>query len=314
MPKLHAPNDEIIDRLELLVSEAVSEIRTCLSGKAKEFSLHTALMSMATLIDRIDVCVDYLDSDGSFELSEDSHEVVFSATVLHKVISEIVCMADEIEVDENHLVKISVNMFLIHELLHIRQNFPHYGTVQIIKNGLGDIGLPMLDVAADTIAAHLCALIESERADDLSEECRLSWYVTCLIISYVIGNFVFTSDGNGKVAKKQRAIGLLTSALLVQAKLNNQLDETKISSAWEVDTPLFALDGEKCGAFDAIVIDKLPTLLINAGISVPPEDVKAIWKLIGKRPVYSILEKIGDMLQRYEVIMRPIASPPNNAL
>lgn len=291
--------------LQAEIDRSILELRSALSMLAKNQRLPAQLMSVATLIDRVECHLTTDDGESAFELSDDGQSVRFRASVVRTIIESMRLLASEIEIDDEASQRVpqtAVNLFLIHELLHIRQNFPHFATVTTIKDGIEGIGLPLLDLAADTLSAWICAHIECHKTGEKTDNEILANYVNCLVLAYVIGAFVY--DSTTKPAKRQRAIGLVISAVLVQAQSEGKLNRETIFDNWQPTSPLLALNIEKSRSFNAIVIDQLPGLLLPGTASPDPEKVNNVWKYVGKRPIFQLLKAISEILIDLRVINR----------
>ncbi|QDC37565.1 hypothetical protein FIL70_10410 [Sphingobium fuliginis ATCC 27551] len=286
------------------VDRAVKEVRSCLSVLAQQGRLTHPLMSVSTLMDRIEFCVSTEDGESAFVLDEEENRVSFRCPVLQKIHGEIFQLSSEIGLLEEEPIRasqIAINLFVVHELLHIRQNFPHFATVQSIKAGLEGIGLPLLDVAADTVAAWVCAHVEAQRNDDnFTEEEVLKNFSNLLILAYVVGAFVY--DGRSTSGKRQRLLGLLISAMLVQAQNEGVLNVEKIYEGWTPISPIMVIDLEKAARFNAIVIDKIPGMLFSDAKIASPEVAKKFWNSVGERPVFEALTLAAVLLRQVDAI------------
>lgn len=278
------------------VERAVRETREALGAMAKRRCLTAPLLSVSTLIDRISVEVTADDGESAFELS-DGNTIAFRTTTLRLIVEAMKELATEIGFDDEaealRARQVALNLFVVHELLHIRQNFPEFGAINKIKAGAPGIGLPMLDVVADTISAWTAAHVESERLGITDEEALLQQYVNALVLAYSIGCFVF--DGRSKPGKRQRLLGLIVSAVLVKLKADGRLNADAMSSAWKPTSPLFLLDVEQSRSFNAIVIDAEMGMLFDTATRTDPETERAFWESVGTRPVERTLE-LGALL------------------
>jgi len=287
------------NRVAAELDRAVGEIRSTLSRLAKMESLPACLMSMAALMDRIEISITETPGESAFEMDQTRGAIHFRTRVLSEVIERAESVAAEAEMpagpERRRVGQVALNLLLVHELLHVQQNFPDFGTVQKIKAGIAKYGLPMLDLGADTAAAWICAKIEADKTEDAGAEAFLKHYVNCLIQAHVIGAFIFDVE---PAEKKQRALGLLMSAVLVQAKLENRLVPGKLYSNWEPGTPVLAFDLAAAKAFNAIVIDRLPGLLVDDQAVVPVGLVREIWDSVGR----------GSVLQAIELVARAFAA------
>ncbi|MFW2342043.1 hypothetical protein [Brevundimonas sp.] len=291
-------------RLRQEVDRACSELRESMRQMAIACQLPTPLMSVCTLMDRIEVGVTRTGKDASFDLEEASGVVNFNADTLATVIERTDDFADEVgyrnRAERYRLVQLAVNLFILHELLHVVQHFPHFASVRTIKAGMPGYGLPMLDVAADTVAAWVTAHVEAQRLGQTDEQSILRSYANTLILAYVVGAFVF--EVVGRAPKMQRALGLLTSAALVEAQADGRLSPGSLNAVWKPLSPLIVLDLQSAGAFNAVVLDTFPGMLIANFDESETSLVKLLWNSVGKRPVRRTLELVSQILLRLGVI------------
>lgn len=278
------------------VRRAVHELRQALRGYALQGSLPATLMRLATLIDRTSICVSAIEGKASFHLDEATATICFSAEAVRQILDRSLGLSNEVGLSEEAEVarvrQVSVNLFVAHELIHVEQNFPHFATVQRIKAGLPSIGLPMLDVAADTAAAWVSAKIEAGRSGQLDGDSFLRHYVNCLINAYAVGAFVFSVEG--RPAKMQRALGLVLSAVLVQAKVDGLLLEDKLYGNWGPGSPLMAFDVAAASSFNAIVLDQIPGLLLARSDEISEALRQAVWSSVGKPPISRTLQLVAQ--------------------
>lgn len=286
------------------VTRAIGETRAALGSLAQQLSLPPPLMCISTLIDRISVDLSSEPGDSAFELREDENKVVFRADTLRHILRQTTALAGEVGISDEdqrrRVGQLAINLFIVHELLHIAQNFPRFATVTQIKDGLAGIGLPMLDVAADTIAAWVCAHVEAERLELTSQDDILRQYANALMVSYVIAAFVY--DGRTKPEKRQRVLGLVIEAALVQAKADGILDEAEVYGPWQPMSPILVLNLEKSGGFNAIVIDRVPGLLLKDSGFASPDDVREFWESAGRSPVERTLYLAASILVQMKAI------------
>ncbi len=286
------------------VQRAVRETRTALGAMAMRNELPHTLMSVCTLIDRTSYNVTWEDGKSSFILDETRSVITFRGQTLKHVVERTDELAEEVGYLENQektrIVQLAVNLFVLHELLHITQNFPHYASVALIKGGLRDLGLPVLDVAADTVAAWVTAHVECERTGQTENDEILRAYANMLVISYVLGAFVFNVVG--RTPKMQRALGLIVSSLMAQAKSEGRLLEDHINPAWKPISPLLVLDINATHNFNAVVIDALPGMLISNYETSEKALLAELWTSVGKLPVQETMRLSAKVLIRFGVI------------
>ncbi|MDO8377488.1 hypothetical protein [Phenylobacterium sp.] len=283
-------------REEAELGRAVEEVRSTLSGLARSESLPACLMSLSTLIDRTAIGISGTPGASAFELDEQAKTIKFRAATLSDIMERAERLAAEAGLSRGpetvRMAQVSINLFVVHELMHVQQNFPDFATVQQIKLGMPYLGLPMLDVGADTAAAWVCARIEATKTSFNDPDDILRLYVNSLVHAYLLGAFVFNVVDRRE--KKQRALGLIFSAVLVQAKVDGTLAEDRLYNNWEPGSPLMAFDLAAADAFNAIVLDRMPGLLLQDRGTVSGKLISKIWNGIGKAPVGETLQLVAE--------------------
>lgn len=290
--------------VEAELARAIVEVRSSLGSLSVDMKATHQIMAMLTLIDRVDCKITHAEGESAYEISEDGNSISFRYSILAKLIAEMRLLADEVGMDSDakeRIPQIAVNLFVIHELLHIRQNFPNFATVAKIKDGAPGFGLPLLDLAADVLAASIAAHVECQYWGEDQAEHHLAAYVTCLTISYVVGTFVY--DSTTKAEKRQRSLGLVISMVLSKAKLDGRLKEDRLFDRWEPSKPVIALNIEKTKWFNAIVIDELPGLLLPDEIKTNEALAQRAWQHIGKRPIFDIILLVSRILTEAGIIV-----------
>lgn len=281
------------------IARAVDETRQALGALARAQKLAYPLMGFGPLIDRSTFSTISAQGESAFELIEETGEIRFRESVVADIYSAAVGLAQEIGLQEGEettrLAQNAINLFVLHELEHIHQNFPHFGHVQEVKAGIPVYGLPILDVAADTVAAWACANVEAQRLDLEGEENVLRQFVNMLILAYMVGSLVFSV--RDRPEKMQRALGLLVAALLIQAKVDGLLNEEFIYKEWTPLSPLLAMNLASAQTFNVLVIDKVPGLLLKSGGTNAQGNLTELWQSIGMKPVSRTIELTAQALR-----------------
>jgi hypothetical protein len=291
-------SDEI---LATEVDRAVCETRTALGQLAESRCLTPALMGLSTLLDRIEVAVTSKPGDDAFELVEDDQGecVFFRVGVLRRIFVEVAALASEIgdleQAEANRAQQTAINLFVVHELMHIRQNFPHFATVSTVKAGLPGIGLPIFDLVADIVSAWVCAHVEAQRLGVNDADEVLPTFVNTLTLSYVIGAFVF--DGRSSAGKRQRLLGLVVSAVLAKAKTDGKLRPDHLLNSWRPTSPVLVLNIEECRVFNAMVVDAMSGLLVGSQQSAS-DDAAEFWESVGVKPIANSFRLAALLLQQ----------------
>ena len=289
-------SSEVFARNE--VQRAVGEVRAALSQMAQRQELAYPLMGICALIDRVEVDVTPGAGDEAFLLDEKNSRVSFRVEMIERVVRETDRFADEVnyaDAEERlRLVQKAVNQFVVHELIHIKQNFPHFASVEHVKQGMPNLGVPILDAAADVVAAWTCANVECERLGTRSEIDVMLEYVNALIVAYLVGAFVF--EVRGRPPKIQRALGLVISALLVQGLAAGTLKRDAIFDGWRELSPILVLDLEKTAIFNAFVFDGMPGLLVPKYETLRDDLAGRFWRSVGLRPLMETLQLGGEIL------------------
>ncbi|MEA3541064.1 MAG: hypothetical protein U9R77_02945 [Pseudomonadota bacterium] len=150
-------------------------------------------------------------------------------------------------------------------------------------------------------AAWVCAHVEAQRNDEnFTEDEVLRNFANLLILAYVVGAFVY--DGRSAAGKRQRLLGLLISAMLVQAKNEGALNVDKIYEGWTPISPIMVLNMEKAAKFNAIVIDKIPGMLFSDTKIASPEIANKFWNSVGERPIFEALALAAVLLKQVGAI------------
>lgn len=290
------------------VHRAVEETRGALREMALREALAYPLMNICALIDRFTLGVTSEIGDDAFTIDEEKSHVTFRVSAIDCIASQAFEVAEEIgytdEGERTRFVQRAINQFIVHELIHIRQNFQYFESVQAVKEGFSSFGLPVLDASADVLSAWTCANVECELNGlrDVGEIKRE--YVNSLLIAYIVGAFVF--DIKGRAPKVQRALGLVISAVLVQAQCEGNLNGKVIFDDWRELSPILVLDWEKTGLFNALVVDGVVGLLVPKLEQLPNDLAERFWKSAGNRPVALTLQIAGEILLRLGVISADI--------
>jgi hypothetical protein len=284
------------------VDRAVRETRGALSNLASRRCLPPPLMGMSTLLDRVEIAVTAREGESAFELHEEGeHEAIhFRVEVLRKIFLEVREFTDEIgmtDPDEaRRAQQMAVNLFIVHELMHIRQNFPSFASVSMVKAGLPGFGLPIFDLVADIVSAWICAHVEAERNGITNPEEILPAFVTTLTLSYTVGAFVF--DGRTNPGKRQRLLGIVVSTVLAKAKIEGVLCEEHIQYSWRPTSPVLVLNIEECRVFNAMVVDAMSGLLLGADNQSASKDAEEFWESVGLRPISKTFSLASVLLKQ----------------
>jgi len=269
------------------VTRAVGELRFALGRLAMDGRLTADLMSLCTMIDRTRFDLTSARGESAFVLNKDAGRLSFRTEALKRVVVEADRLAAEVAgmsgLERTRVVQLSVNLFVMHELMHVHQNFPDFDVVAQVKVGLPKFGLPILDVTADTKAAWICARVEFERLGLEEESDFFKIFANTLIQSYVIGAFVF--DVTGRPEKIQRVLGLLISAALIQARVEGRLVSSRVYRGWKPESPMIAFDVSASNTLNAIVLDEVSGVLFAEYGNVSPSLLGLIWTSVGSSPV-----------------------------
>lgn len=273
------------------VKRAVVEVRTALSAMAQREALAYPLMGICALIDRVEVGVTAEDGADAFVLDEENSKVSFRVAAISQVLEETHRFAGEVGYSDAperlRLAQKAVNQFVVHELIHIKQKLPHLGSVQTVKQGLPELGMPILDATADVVSAWTCANVECERLETREPNEVLAAYVNALLLAYLVGAFVF--DVRGRPPKTQRALGLVISALLVQALVEGTLERTAIFEGWRETSPVLVFNLENANVFNALVLDGMAGLLVPNLLPLRDNLAGRFWASVGLSPVSNTL-------------------------
>ncbi len=307
--KPYAANDGLADAADALQAEvdrAIRSLRAALSEMAKRQCLHPSLMGVINLIDRTEFHVTFDVGTSAFELDENVGIVHFRSSGLEMILVGADAIASEIGIGDSegisYLRQLTVNLFIAHELLHICQNFPHFSSVADIKKGIPGIGLPLLDAVADIVSASICAHAECIRLDEMDEKSFLVQFSNTLVVSYIIGSFVF--DAKTNPGKRQRALGLVVAAIMIQALAEGRLIRENVNPAWKPTSPLLLLDISVSGKFNALVVDEIAGVLFLRYEQASQPLSLELWNSVGDPPMKRTLELVSALLVEIKVIKR----------
>ncbi|TCM19595.1 hypothetical protein EDF56_103238 [Novosphingobium sp. PhB165] len=293
-----------VDQMQGEVDRGIVEVREALGRYAQDQKISGACAMLLNLIDQVEFKVDLSESDSAFHLDRENKIIEFYASPLIRVWNCLYDICDEIGVSDEDRIRFQragLNQFIIHELLHIRQKFADFSVIPVIKAGLEGMGLPMLDLAADMWASWVSALVECHLGGDDSEDDLLMQHANALLRAYIIGAFAF--DSKSSSVKRQRAIGLIISMLLIQSKLDGKFVSESVNEEWTETTPVFLFDIGKCKRFNAIVVSGFPGLLIEDHDVHDGEALIELWNSVGERPVKDIISLTASFLKTSGAVM-----------
>lgn len=300
-------NDTLDDAaciLQAEVDRAICTLRRALGDMGRDRRLHPSLMGVVGLMDRVEFHVTYDSGESAFELDEIAGAVRFRSSGLERVLEGAQSIADEVGIIDAEEVayqkQLAINLFVAHELLHICQNFPHFPTVDAIKRGMPGIGLPLLDAVADIVSASICAHAELASGEEGDEDEFLKKFSNTLIVSYAIGSFIF--DASTKPEKRQRALGLVVAAMMIQALAEGRLIRENVNAAWKPTSPLLLLNVAESGAFNAFIVDEIAGILFINHTKASPELAMELWRSVGRSPIARTLELVSGLLKQIDVV------------
>lgn len=245
------------------------------------------------------------ENDAAFQFDEGRQEICFNDKTLASIRESALVHADDISTDwsprdRERVAEAAVNLFVIHELTHVVQNFPHYHLVPELKAGLGVEALALLDVTADFHAAWVAAHIEWRIAGCPSEISTADYFTNMLMLAHVIGAKSFPPLGRGH--KVQRFIGILLGAILNQADQHGLLDRKQLNPDWSPRVPLLAFDFSKTGSLNAFMTQPQMGLLLRNSATIPTHLVADIWNGVGTLPTQKIAEKLAFCLAKSGIL------------
>lgn len=247
------------------------------------------------------------DGDAAFVFDEKNKAICFSERGLLAIRSAALAYAHDAcsewaERDRDRVAEAAVNLFVIHELTHVVQNFPHYHLVPELKAGLGVEALALLDVTADFHAAWVVANIEWRIAGCPSEVTVADYFTNMLMLAYVIGARGFPPLG--RAHKVQRFVGVLLGAILNQSDQAGMLDRDQLSPEWTPRVPLLAFDFNKTGSLNAFMTQPQMGLLLRNSATIPTATIAEIWNGVGTLSTRAIAEMLASCLAKAG-ILRP---------
>lgn len=195
----------------------------------------------------------------------------------------------------------ATNLFVMHELTHVLQNFPHFESVKYVKAGVGPEGLAMLDVSADFKAAWAGANIAWHLAGRPEQPSLSAFYTNMLLLSYIIGARGFPPEGRSH--KIQRFLGVMLGAVLNQANDVGMIDSARVNASWHPTTPLFGFDVMKSSALNAFMTE--PELGVLFGGECDLVDAKErLWASIGEMPTSEVFRLVATALAKVGILRK----------
>lgn len=176
----------------------------------------------------------------------------------------------------------AVGLYLFHELFHISQNFIDHELAGVIKEAFGPDELSKFDVYADVIAAHCQTLVDQAgKAPSLDD--YLATYGAYLMLSYDVLTGAFELSPH----KKRRALGLITSRMLVERALWE--GEAGGDVADLALSPVYTSIAETSGHIIALVGRDHAWEILFYARAENPVDLLALWEATGKAPPADVL-------------------------
>lgn len=292
---------DALSQMQAEVDKAVLHVRGALGRRAQRQQLTGNCALLVNLIGRVEISVVPGESDAAFYYNKDDESVNFFLEPLVRTWNNLFDISGELSLSGEeilHLQRMGLSQFLVHELIHINQNFSDFDSGGDVKVGLGDIGVPLLDITADIMSAWIVALVESEENDPDNRDYIIDCYVQGLLRAYIILSFVF---GAKRAEKRQRALSLLVSMLLVQAMRDERLNRNAIYHDWHELCPVFVLNLSHSDVFNAIVINSGVGLLFDRKNIPEHDDLNVLWESIGCFPITETLNMLSRILSFYGV-------------
>lgn len=236
--------------------------------------------------------------EAGFEVSANG-EIHFNREVLRNVVATTrAIFADRGSMPEEAveaLCEQAIAMYVFHEITHIAQKFVEHGLAQTLKRAFGPDELSKVDLVADVRAAHCNTIVFAAIQNQFSERAYLEILRDNYLLSYELLTKAFSiADADHK---KKRALGLLTSAVLVQLALNSdgekhqELRSLALRPAFtSVDTEQNCIVALTCGSNGW-------EILFHAQVSTNRITIPEMWDRIGTGEPSDIL---GLLLVAYE--------------
>lgn len=292
------------------LARCVSEIRAVAPFLASSPGMERWGHQLKFLIDNLKPAVHVGDGNAAFTYNKERGTVSFDATSLRAVRQVVERYIDEIGVvwdlaARTRALEAATNLFVVHELTHIVQNFPHFHIVADVKRALGPdgLGLALLDTAADFHAAWAVANIEWRIAGCPSDVPLEHFLTNMLFLAYVIGARGFPAKNRN--AKTQRFLGVLLGATLSQASSVGLLDRNAIHPGWKPTVPLMAFDLSEARSLNAFMTEPELGVLLSYSHAVPRNLVLAVWNGVGTIPTKDLVGLLMRMLAISKVVRMP---------
>lgn len=292
-----SPTD-VMKFLESEMERAVIEARGALSVLAIERRLSGSCSRLIAVIDKYEFKVTLESGESAFELDSDTQTITFRGSALIQVWNSLDDLSSEVDLGTEETLRAKqagFNQLVIHELIHVTQLLWDFSAIPDVKAGLPKLGLPILDLAADVESAFMSAQIECSRLGITDDDSILRQIANALLRAYVIGAFVF--DARTNPAKRQRAIGLIISLVLIQAKADKRLGADVLNPNWTPIAPVLAFDISESHRFNGFILSEHIGLLLSHN-GVPDGDLlDELWESVGSLPVERIISLVSTFLK-----------------
>jgi hypothetical protein len=170
----------------------------------------------------------------------------------------------------------ALGLYVLHEIVHVVQNFEKHGLAQILKDAFGPDELSKFDLVADVAAANGMTIAALAREGEFESANYLRLFGSNVLLAYELLSRAFKTAGIDH--KKKRALGLLTSLTLVRLALEANDPQVRDHLQRLATTPAFTSVDKASGTIIALTCCGNPGgWKILFGASADPDTISALW-------------------------------------
>jgi hypothetical protein len=190
--------------------------------------------------------------------------------------------------------------YILHEVRHRPQNLSDYGQVQALKAGLEDLGLPLMDVAADAFGAAGAAHVDCALEGQLTKAALLTALSAAHRIVVAFGAFVFKADG--RAGKTQRLLSAALGKVLIDEYRFGRLNLAKLNAGWIPGAPTLLFNVTKVPQLNALLLQPSHAVLFDHGELQDVERLNQLWGGLDRGELDETFSRIGMFLREMSVI------------
>ncbi|MGP9820936.1 hypothetical protein ACTZWW_13045 [Salinarimonas sp. NSM] len=212
------------------------------------------------------VAFEYLSGDAAFEIDEDEKRMLLNLNAIEMIFANIL----ELDSLANYTETVAlserlVELYVLHELIHVSQNLYRFSDVQALKRLASHDRLGELDLLADHDAARFVAAVMMARSQASGRNGFLNHLLTSLVAMNTVAPTTFGAPPD-KPHKQRRFLGsAISTAFLDEAGCDFAAFEQQF---FPLDTPIYPYFGRQSG--EVLLFDAR-----GGGLVVEPFQVKA---------------------------------------